>query len=315
MSKPDREITAWLRQEYGVQRTWIEPGGKHRRICFDYQGVARTVLMGTGPTIKPQAMVNRKADLRRELGPPPVPARKEPRTLEKMMEELRQNAATPPPPLEEALNDTPPESAASQTWDLRVGAYTSKYGKTLLFSFPRSIMKKFPAGIKIEKLDEENWKFASGKGPKFVPYYGDRVKISHYDPTCPVFGSSPGEAVESDGDVLVYCPIATRMATAKPTPWIKTAEGMRPENPAPLPITTPTPLQKVSPMPQQPLLSEPPASPPEPPPAIIVEPVAGNLEARMRAVIAEVKSIEAACPYHLARLESGRIVWRAPVIE
>ena len=62
------------------------------------------------------------------------------------------------------LSEAPPPA---KTWKLRIGAYKGSQGGTMiLFSFPGDIMKKFPASVKVERLDEENWKFSQGAGSK-----------------------------------------------------------------------------------------------------------------------------------------------------
>ena len=178
------------------------------------------------------------------------------------------------PPLSEA----PPPA---KTWKLRIGAYKGSQGGTMiLFSFPGDIMKKFPASVKVERLDEENWKFSQGAGSKFTPYHSNRVKVSRYDPKARLFRSSPGEAIENGDDVLVYCPLATRGEFTRNNFWPKPASVKeKPLPPAPIALRT------------------------------------LSLEAGMREVIREIREIESACPYRLTRLDNGQIVWRAPVIE
>ena len=176
------------------------------------------------------------------------------------------------------LREPPPPSKSAKTWDLRIGAYKAKYGSTVLFSFPGDIAKKFPDGVKIERLDAEVWKFSQGAGPKFKSSHGGRVRIISYSPKVELFRSSPGEAIESDDDVLVYCPLATRGETRKKSVWPEAASAEE----KPLSATAARTL---------------------------------SLEAGMREVIREIRDIEAACPYRLARLDGGRIVWCAPVIE
>jgi len=273
MEKHVRELYDYLK-DYGATNIHLEPGAKHQKICFYFGGLERSYLVAHKPSTDHHAIENTKATLRRMLGPPVLAEEKQPRKLEEMMNELNQSVTyigTPPVP-------NPPKP--SKNWKVWVCGYKFKDTTQLFFYFRHGIEQLFPNGVSCKQLDAEHWKLTNGGRSKFHRANA-RMKVCFNVQGVELFGSTIAEAVEADGAILVYLPMAKR-AKVQPHGQVVRWDFTKP---------TPKPAQAA--------LTTPPAS----------------LENQMRDIIRQIQAIEATCPYHLVRLEGGRIQWRAPVIE
>jgi len=293
MEKHLRELWDYLR-DYGAENIRIEPGGKHQKLRFDYGGIERSYLTAK-LTSNNHSTQNMKATLRRMLGPSVPAEEKQPRKLEEMMDELNAHTAAV------TYIGTPPVAKPSKTWRVWMCGYAAGVSTQVYLHFEDGIKQVFPNGVKIERLDDEHWKLSPGGHHRL---YGksSRVTVSYNDKQIKPFGSTKAEAVEADGALLVYLPVEKRAPVAPPkgsTPW-----PTQVAQPTTKPVAMPFNPQQPAPVPAA-LITKPAPTPPVP----------ASLEAQMRDIIRQVQAIEATCPYHLVRLEGGRIQWRAPVIE
>jgi hypothetical protein len=286
MDKHVRELWDYLK-DYGAENIHVEGGRKHNKIWFEYGGVERSYLISHSPSTEPHAVNNMKATLKRMLGPPLPAEEKQPRKLEEMMEELNTSIAV------KYIGTPPVVTKPAKTWQpVRMSAYryvgrNNKPTNVLYFMFPPDILQAHPEGMKVERLDDEHWKISSG-GRAHFREYGGSVRLTFSDPETAMFGSIEAEAIEADGAILVYLPKEGRPAIAPPKlskPW--------PTQATPIPATELT---------QRPVSAT----------ALMTQ---TTIEDEMREIIRRIQAIEATCPYHLVRLEGGRIQWRAPIIE
>jgi hypothetical protein len=280
-------------------------------------GTERTLLVNRKPRVR--AVRNLEAALKRQFGPP-----REPKEHKQMDDsELKQQSGVQTMPEDlasfvddmlntdmqsvlpaidltphalvlehepEPIQDTPADTPA-KTWPVSIGAYRSqdhtrqRFFTQLNFYFPLEIMTRFPDGMAVERLDDESWKIypvpGSGRNVLHFRQQGKRkARMSYTDDGVEPFQMVDGEAVEADNSLLVYLPMAKREEVARP----RTA-----------PQPAPAPVKSALPMPPTERMTD--------------------LEEQMREITNRVRVIEAMCPYRLVRLEGGRILWRAPIIE
>lgn len=330
-----RYIEDFLRHDFGVRQVRIENRSKHAKLCWEHDGKTYSYMVSRTPSeTNYHTLKNAKSDIRRMMRGPvfnPVLIVEE-ATVDNLMEDVRERAveeiAAQPPAPELALEPAPeseqkvtaPAPAPAKTWSVTISAYRYKgSGVQAQILFPRDILLTLPT-FRVEQLDAEHWKFRRG-GPRAwtkVPWAKDRQVRTSVAATHPIepFAAMRADAVEVDGEVLLYVPLAERkplsstmgrptvapkkVEEAKPEPgrWArefqKQVEAAKPE-PAPPPVT-PTP------------------APARPPAIAALEAASLHLEAHLREVLGRVRDIEHLTPYRLWR-EGDALMWRAPVIE
>ena len=182
----------------------------------------------------------------------------------------------------------PEPTSPTRTWEVQLAAYRSTNTASVILQmvFPAEITVMFPGGLDIEQLDPEHWKIARGGDKQFGVYSGRKSIIKYSMRDAEPFGSTPAEAVEANGEILIYLPLTGRRSVTgkyQPTKAVVAARTA--------PIVAPATA-----------------------PAVEPAPTPASLEARMRAVLLEARAIEALCPYQLIRGD-GKLAWAAPVIE
>lgn len=215
--------------------------------------------------------------------------------MDELMDEVRERAIEMPENAQrasETLNahvDTP-----ARTWSVLASAYLSggSHRTQVQFVFPAGIADALPT-FSVELLDSENWKFRCGgtRGWRAVPWHKDMVRTSVSAGDIEPFSTLSVDAIEADGEVLVYIPLANRRLPEVYKNLRRKQEEM------------PTMLEPRD-------LIENVSEPPPPPEPVV--PVT-SLEGRLRGVLQQIREIEAQCPYRLSR-EGDRVVWQAPVI-
>jgi hypothetical protein len=286
MEKHVRELWDYLK-DYGASNIHIEGGSKHQKLLFEYGGLERSLIVAHKPSTDHHAMENTKQALKRMLGPPIPLEEKQPRKLEEMMAEINTTVApftyvgTPP------VADPP----KSKTWNVWVCGYEHRGVSTqVYFHFEDSRVEElFPYGLKIERLDDEHWKLirsTTRQRSRFGKKKGSRSTVSCLDKLTKPFGSTLTEAIEADGAILVYLPVNKRAPVAPLGVTQPTTKAVA--APAPAALTAKLPVRASIPV---------------------------TLEEELRDIIRRIQAVEGTCPYHLVRLESGRLQWRAPIIE
>ena len=221
--------------------------------------------------------------------------------MEEVMEVIRDKAIGGDWPVhtvpEPALPiEPPPAPEPAKVWPVMVSGYrNASCSPAIHFIFPAAIAKTLPA-FSIEQLDPEHWRFRPGPRPwRSVPWSPNGcLRTSITAGNVEAFRAMPVDAIEADGEVLVFCPLADRVPpTIKHRPPSKYAVK---------------PPLKEEPMPE-PTIPEQRAAIEEAIAAAKPEPVV-----RMREILHQIREIEAQCPYRLSR-EGDRLVWHAPVIE
>jgi hypothetical protein len=313
MTKHQKKVAEYLRRTYGAEHTRIESGTRHPKLRFRCGGSEYSY-----PITREETSGYYKQDLRRMLGEPPANHKLEDAIMPATQQPVWPTiiaTMTPPPDAPEAAPS--PEAAANaaqqatedlmveagnaepkpKTWDVKVSAYgrgRGLGGACLWFLFPPDIMKAFKGGVTLEQLDEEHWKVSPGGITKFHSYaYGRHAKLTLTRSDLDPFGSVQADAIESDGEILIYVAKEGR-------PPVKPVGSAEPAAPVAVPIAAPK-------------------GAPATPKAAVATPTAPaanapSMEARMRAILAEARELEAACPYRLVRIEE-RLVWQAPNIE
>lgn len=312
-----RDVVNTLRG-YGATNLRIEPGGKHQKLHFTIGDMQRTILLNR--KLKIRAVWNFRAALKREFGPPRELKEHEmveveivkPQSVVQTMPEdlsayvdnmLNENVDLSPHALilehgEPVLASTPEPTTPAKTWPVSIGAYCSqdsarnKSFTQVNFYFPVEIIERFPGGMAVERLDDENWKLypveGTGKSVLHFRQQGNRrARMSYTDGSVEAFQVVDGEALEADDTLLIYLPMSKREDITHPRPKVATVR--------PAPVPAPVPVKSAL---------------PTPPPERMTD-----LEEQMREITNRVRVIEAMCPYRLVRLEGGRILWRAPIIE
>lgn len=312
MNKFHREVVDWLEDEYGVSGARLEEGGKHPRLKFEFQGRSYSSVVPSTPSDW-RTTRNMQTQLKQQLGPPPQLEERTPRKLDDMLKEVTMDNTLGTLEERARILPTSPTSPASPaeelekeektTWEVKVASYKNNNAssKTVWFLLPIEaeplIKKRY--GYRTEKLDEENWKLVpDSKGRSFFKYGENWLKITYTDREMPLFGASWGTATrDATGEIRVHLPVSARLEVKSEIPW-----------------TPPTPAQKPAQNPSAPHPAPPWASSiPSPAPS---SPAPSALpEDRMRQIIKDVRELEAQLPYRLVRLESGKLVWRAPTIE
>jgi hypothetical protein len=185
-----REISEWLRSEYGV-RPRLRQGGKHPYLVFDYLGEPRRVTIPGTPSDR-RYIYNLKSEMKRKLGQPLMPEVRAKRNLAEMIDELRYNNFVQP--VEEMMADTnAPIQALSpdqmiesvdqiietpdqiEFVDEAVSAVQSKIvgtvafyksNSTLNFTFPGTILPLVDRTVNygIIRHDDGSWEIFPGKG-------------------------------------------------------------------------------------------------------------------------------------------------------
>ena len=295
-----RYIEDFLRHDFGVRQVRIENRSKHAKMCWEHDGQTYSYMVSRTPSeMNYHTLQNAKSDIRRMMRGPvftPVLVIEE-ATVDNLMEDVRERAiediAAQPPAPELALEPAPePEQKApAKTWSVMVSAYRYKHGVQAQFLFPKDIALTLPT-FRIEQLDAEHWKFRRGtRAWMTVPWAKDRqVRTSSMTmPQTQPHASMRVDAIEVDGEVLLYIPLADRKPLSpfmgRPTVAPKKVEEAKPE-PAPVPVPVPVPAPvKLS-----------------------------HIEFRLREALAQVRDLEKLTPYRLAR-EGDALMWRAPVIE
>jgi hypothetical protein len=323
--KHARELIEFLRTEYGAEDCFVQGGGKHNKLKFRCHGSEYSYILGEPSDFR--AIRNIHADLKRKLGEPQSHQRKA-LSLEETIDMVTNTP--PPPPKPEYTYFTPDpdpveyqktvvqvtpagEATVSKTWEIKVCAYNNggTRGPIVWFVFKKSdaqeIQQSYSGGVHIDKLDEEHWKISPGGKHRFVSY-GKGIKVSRIEPGMTPFGSSPAEAVEVNGEILVYLPKRlpiTPMMPPRPSADASAIHTLKQPKPAPAtpppppPINLPPGVQQVKVTVQQPMLMT----------------TSTLMEQRMRDIVRQVYDIQDLCPYRLVILPDGRLTWRAPDID
>jgi hypothetical protein len=286
--KHEREIMDFLRQEFDINDITIKDGGKHAKLHFSYEGKEHIRIVGhrhDHRTIK-----NVQSELRRSLEPP--------KPMENLVENLvdKLNSSTAMvlnEKIMEHLPTTPTKTKEARTiWPVKVSAYE---GAQVWFLFPKELKQSFSGRYTVERLDDENWRISPGGSTQFRDYHqGNSIKLSYHDTGVAKFRTSLAEAIESDGELLVYLPLKNRVPFSSPIVTQPTSSIILKEETS---IVTPTPVENLVSLKTTDAKVEPP-----------------SMEERMRTLVRQVREIEALCPYRLVR-ENGRIFWQAPTIE
>jgi hypothetical protein len=340
--KQTRELMDFLRTEYGAEGLRLERGGKHNKLKFRCRGSEYSYVVGAPSDAR--AIKNIHAELKRMLGLPAsrkekgyrgfpseaayqehysdirnyadeLPAMAAYSNQEEYIEELVADMASTPhistPSLPELVSPDPSYQAA-RTWEVKVAAYTgqSSKGPVVWFIFPKQAsdyIKETYRRVAVERLDEEHWQITNGGSRKFNAYDGDKLKLTYSDADISPFGSSPAEAVEANGEILIFLPTGNRIPIAtmsnfhskpQPQPQPKPVPPIRLKSDPVQPDPTPPPVQQAKVTIQQPMLMT----------------SSTLMEQRMRDLIRQIYDIEDLCPYRLVRLSDGRLSWRAPEI-
>jgi hypothetical protein len=285
-TKYQRELIDRLRRDYDVLDARIEgSGARHSKLRFAYDG--RSFSIPVSSEAVGRSRLNLEALLRRLLGPPPFDMPPPSRRLEDMMPDL--------PNLPNLLDTRP----SPGPWRVTIAGYgrgRGTSGTAVWFLFDPAVRDLFKSGIKCEQLDIENWKFSPGDRELRDYSFGRYARYTHSDAQGEPFGAVQGEAIESNGELLVHLSLADR-------------PPVKPQAPA-MPPQPRLPVERVS-------EKLPPALPLEPQPIPVEEPprIRSVLENQMREIVASVRRIEQQSPYRFTRLADGRLVWRAPTIE
>lgn len=232
-------------------------------------------------------------------------------------EDWQPEPAPETPEIPEAPEDmvetpTPP----ARIWEIKVCAYKgqSSAGPMVWFIFPpdaRDHIRQTYQRVTLQKLDEEHWQITKGGYRKFSKY-DKKIKLTYTDPGIEPFGSSAAEAVEANGEILIYLAKENRVPIAQLTGVPKSAPPQPPQ------------MKKPAPKPVPPIrLKADPAPPVDSPPVQHVKVTMQQpmlmttstlMEQRMYDIIRQVYDIQELCPYRLVILADGRLVWRAPEI-
>jgi hypothetical protein len=333
MRKHARELTEFLRNEYGADRFEMQPGGKHPKLKFRCHGSEYSYVVGSPSDVR--AIKNIEADLKRILGPPhsakskslaPQEEKEVGQIIKDHQQEETPMTATPdqklhPKPMSASpVSDPAPTSIASpepaqaapaaRTWEIKVCAYRSgKQNKwpVVWFMFPKEatpfIQATFPGGVTVDRLDDEHWKLTASGNNKFTHYQNNRLKLTYTDRQLEPFGSSDAEAVEANGEFLIFMAKTNRKPIISPIPYpkpkpvppIRLKVDPQPDPPPVQQINPPPPVQQIKVTVQQPMLMT----------------TSTLMEQRMLDIIRQIYDIQELCPYKIVVLPDGRIVWRA----
>lgn len=184
MMKEERQLADWLRREYGAERFRIVHGGKHRRLWFSLDG--QRLSYTVSDFAEPRAFKNATAQLRRLLSP---------------NKRAYVNRTDEPPEEPQAAAEPQPES---RVWQVKLAAYYVRGQPltTVWFIFQQAVTERFPT-VQIERLDEENWKLSPGDRV-WSRHSNGWVKTSISLREVQPFAITVGEAIETDGEILIY---------------------------------------------------------------------------------------------------------------
>lgn len=336
MEEHVRDLYAFLR-EYGATGMHLGSGGKHAKLCFTFKNEDYTYPINRRTPGSWRAVDNMIRDLKCMLGPPIVVPPKQPRTLESMMHELNgstgvltvkavEEGVEVPRSIEEHIADMlgeptekpdiaysiqpklplPHMNMTARTWSIKLAAYRQPgYSSVVYMIFPVEVRDLYPGDMKIERLDDENWKISSGGASRFSKYHGQRTKITYVDNGVEPFSSTPAEAVEVGGEILVF------LAMDKRRHMVKHYVPNEPELPmGAIPRPQKEPEAVAMPFPKDsPVADQFPPSPTE-----VTLRVLSKAEVEMRDLARRVRAMELTCPYRFTRKDDGRWVWIAPEI-
>ncbi len=311
-----RHIEDFLRREYGVRQVRVEQRTKHARLHWDHQGSAYAYTVSRNTTADGyHALKNAKAEIRRMMRGPVFNPVLEEGKMEEAMAVIRDKAIggdwpvhTVPEPAPELPIEPPPAPEPAKVWPVMVSGYrNATCSPAIHFIFPAAIADTLPA-FSVEQLDPEHWRFRPGPRPwRSVPWSPNgclRTSITA-DSNTEAFRSMPVDAIEADGEVLVFCPLADRVPPMiKHRPPSKYAVTPLKEEPMPEP-TIPEQRDAIE---EKIAMHERPV--PHPMPPLVEVP---QMEVRMRTVLEQARKLEKHTPYRLVR-DGERLVWRAPVI-
>jgi hypothetical protein len=298
-SAQQAQVEEFLRREYGVRDFRTENGKRHLKLIWQYQGQEFTRWLSYGSHVgHPGDLQLRKAEIRRMMGGRP---KKEGKTMEEQMAAVRERAiediATIPDeadssrmpepdnyPEPEPDKPEPVEAPPACTWAVKAAAYNLPEGRPAVhFEFPAVIRQTIPS-FRLEQIDAEHWRIRRHGPRRWSTSRSGSGACTTMSSDCEPFRSVTVEAVEVDGEVLVFVPMSARQPLRPPHRTMRAVQTPRPE-----------------------------PQPSEPQPAPLLQPER-TLEDGMRAVLRYAREIEALSPYRLIRVNDG-LSWRAPTIE
>lgn len=240
MNNPQKELIDFIEDQYNVPVT-VENGGKHAKLRWTYDDRNYTYAVTRNRTQPPRAYANSVADIRRMMGRAAEPPARPHKTMDELMAEVRGRAIeditpdsnshpaprvdTPSeetyvPPLESEPEvsthkpqpqpaPTPTPTRPTRIWQVTVNCYQAHASRNVVsMLFPPEIMDT-AFSFRVEKLDDEHWRLRPGGVRTFRPYYGPAARLTFVD-DCKPFGRMHVEAVEVDGEILIYVPLNTR---------------------------------------------------------------------------------------------------------
>lgn len=316
MQSHRRELTGFLRREYNITHVEFDGStGKHNKLRFNYLGRDYSLPISRGSS-HARGLFNLKADIKRMLtndqlkdaGNLPITSEELERKIDDMLnghDHPYQPTYAPPVdtsqpelvgftplPEVEVGSEITTEIQVGRSWPVTVSAYQQHRTRMCVVHFllPLDAAKTFSDGhASIEQIDPENWRITPG-GSQPLVQRGRKQRVSYYTQVEP-FAATLAEAVEVDGDILIYLPMENRMPPAT---------SNRAE--------TPTHTAALSPTSNYPANGQDRQEEGQETGELVI-----NAE-RMREVLHQIRAIENACPYRLKRVE-GRVVWQAPTIE
>lgn len=293
-----RLIEDFLRREYGVKRVDIEHRSKHAKLHWTHEGSAYSYLCSRNTTSDGHAAIqNARSNIRKMMRGPAFNPVLEEGTVEEMMQDVRERAAKLIAAEQEVIaRQAEPAPETAKIWPVLAGAYNASPAAkepTLNLMFPAGIAKEMPT-FEIEAMDPEHWKLTPN-GPRkwsMTKGKGARTNITCWG--SPPFASIRCDAIQADGEVLVYVPLSQRR------PPVRSPHYKRPAFAVPAP-RQPQTEEKIA-MHQRPV--------PHPMPPLVEVP---PMEFRMRVILEQARELEKTTPYRLIR-QDDRLVWQAPVI-